>query len=75
MKCKPKNNNRSTHTHTHTKKKQTKHLTKGGYQTIREENKRKEKKKRSTKIFKKMAIGIHISIITLYVNGSKAPTK
>ena len=58
----------------HTKiRKQPNHNTKNGYQTTREENKRgrKEEKtyKNKLKIIKKMAIEIHISKITLNVNG------
>ena len=60
------------------KKKQPKHNTTDVHQTTREENKRKRRKKtykNKHKTIKKMAIGIHILIITLNVNGLNAPTK
>ena len=63
---------------THTKnKKQPKHNTKDS-QTIREENKRREERrptKTNPKQFKKMAIGVYISITTLNVSGLNVPTK
>ena len=65
-------NNRQTHTQ---KEKQPKHNTIDGNQTTIEGNKRGGEEKDKPKTIKKMAIEIHISIITLNVNGLNVPTK
>ena len=64
---------------THTKeKKQSKHNTKASHQITKKEKKRKGGKKtykNKSKTINKRAIRTYISIITLNVNGLKAPTK
>ena len=62
-------------THTN-KKKQSKHNTKDTYQTTREDNKRRIKKdQHKFKTINKMAIRIHLLIISLNVNGLNVPTE
>ena len=70
--------NQKTTIDTHTKKKkEPKHNIKDSYQITREQKRKRREKtyKNKSKTINKMAIGTHILIITLNLNGLNALTK